>query len=152
MADEKHSSDWALQGVWIVLHLCYPTCGTTKNRKPKSLASSVYRIQTAIQSRDNFAETSLECGNALCMARNTGALTKSAYTCPCLLQIWSQMLLSLPIGNYSSLRGCWGTWVWQGGEVCVCVSKGGGGCPRCLFHRASTAHLNITDWLLTFTL
>lgn len=59
--------------------------------------------------------------------------------------------LSLPIGNYSSLRGVGGTRVWQ--EVCVCVSKGDGGLAQ--MSRASTAHLkhqSSTDWPLTFDL
>ncbi len=47
--------------------------------------------------------------------------------------------LFLPKGNYSSPRGVGGTWVWQGRFVFLCF-KGGGGCPRCLLRRASTAH------------
>lgn len=102
-----------------------------------------------------FADTSLECGDALCMARSTGVLTgggerkkKSAYTCHGLLRTWSQMLPSSPVGNYSSLKGCWGTLGVAGrGGLCVRVSKRDVGvapdvCSKRSRH--STTHLHIT--------
>lgn len=53
-----------------------------------------------------------------------GGEKKSAYTCHGLLHTWSQMLPSSPVGNYSSLKGCWGTLGVAGrGGLCVRVSK-----------------------------
>lgn len=52
-------------------------------------------------------------------------------------------------------EGCCGTWVWQGGEVCVCVSKGRGGLPQMSGPQSQPStpqHQSATDWPLTSTL
>lgn len=127
---------------------------TFQNRK-STISSHVYRFISWLENHHSFhhgtvfAETSMECSNALCMASNTQADTQSAYTCHCLLLIRSQMLLSCANRKLFQPEGVgrghvWGWGVYKGvaEEGCVFPKKVGG-CPRCLLHRASTAHLNI---------
>lgn len=83
---------------------CYATRKETRDGKP-SLTSSVYlrvsRFQTSVQSWPNFAETSQECSNTLCMGSNTHIKHRD------MPLIWSQQEI-IPA------RGRWGTWAWQG--------------------------------------
>lgn len=127
--------------VWTVLHLCwYPTYQTTNWKS--SLTSSIYSSSTSAHSWDNFAEPSLECSTALCMASNTQAHIKCLHTCHCLLLIQRQMLLSLPIGNYSCLRGVGVLGCGRVGRfVSVCFKRRWGVAPD--VWSTEPAHLNI---------